>query len=245
MFYHDAQDRARFRQKDDVTATAHRSAPHPVSDASVERAFTWDRVRRLTGLTKRQLQYWDEEGFIRPSLSYSSGRGHPRLYDFRDLVALRVAAELRRKGISLQLIRKVDRHLRKLDYTRPLSQVRFWAAGNELFFQESASVRAGRSPEQIIFAFTVPIQAIVEKLESEIAALNRRPVGQFERRRGTLGSKEVFVGTRIPVDSIRRMLAAGLTDAEIRAAYPDLRRGDVAAVRKESQSRPGRNAAAS
>ena len=66
------------------------------------RAFSRDRVQALTGLSARQLQYWDERGFLKPSLSSGRRRGR-RLYDFRNLVALRVAAELRGQGISLQI----------------------------------------------------------------------------------------------------------------------------------------------
>ena len=33
------------------------------------RAFTSEKVRKLTGLSARQLQYWDEQRFLSPSLS--------------------------------------------------------------------------------------------------------------------------------------------------------------------------------
>ena len=170
------------------------------SEEQIERAFTWERVRRLTGLSKRQLQYWDERRFLRPSLSAGRGRGHPRLYSFRDLVALRVAAELRRQGISLQEIRKVERHLRALDYSHPLAELKFFVTDGRLYFEEAETVRAGRRPEQIVALYTVPIQKIVESLEAGIVEMRRRPAGGFERRRGTLGSKEVFAGTRILVE---------------------------------------------
>ncbi|MBV8527697.1 MAG: DUF433 domain-containing protein [Candidatus Dormibacteraeota bacterium] len=205
---------------------------------AVERAFTWERVGRLTGLSKRQLQYWDEQRFLRPTLSAGRGRGHPRLYAFRDLVALRVAADLRRQGISLQLIRKVDRYLRKLDYDHPLSELTFRVLGAELYFEESKTWREGRKPEQTVATYEVPLAAIVEHLEADIAELTRRSVGRFERRRGALGSKELFAGTRIPVDSVRRMVAAGISDADIIAGYPDLEAGDIAAVRREKPRRP-------
>lgn len=217
----------------------------PADDSGeVVRAFTWERVIRLTGLTKRQLQYWDERHFVRPSLSAGRGRGHPRLYAFRDLVALRVAAMLRLQGISLQEIRKVDRHLRRLDYTHPLAELPFQVVDGRLYFEEAGTVRAGRAPEQIILSGTVPVQEIVDTLEAQIAESARRPVGQTERRRGTLSSKEVFAGTRIPVATVRRMMASGAKDNEIRAAYPDLERGDLAAARQESRPRPRRHAVA-
>ncbi len=60
-------------------------------------AFNTKESRTLTSVSLRQLQYWDETDFIRPSVAARAGRGSPRLYSFRDLVQLRVAASC---GIS-------------------------------------------------------------------------------------------------------------------------------------------------
>ena len=34
---------------------------------------------RIAGVSLRQLQYWDEQGFIRPSVKLAEGRGSKRL----------------------------------------------------------------------------------------------------------------------------------------------------------------------
>ncbi len=70
-------------------------------------------VATLTGLSLRQIDYWDHTHFIKPSLMGSSGKGTRRLFDFVDLVQFRVAASLRSQGISLQKIRKCTTYLRK------------------------------------------------------------------------------------------------------------------------------------
>jgi hypothetical protein len=49
-----------------------------IADSIEIQAFTAERVRALTGLSLRQLQYWDEQGFIRPSLTARQGRGRKR-----------------------------------------------------------------------------------------------------------------------------------------------------------------------
>lgn len=103
------------------------------------RAFTSRRVCAITGLTPRQLQYWDERGFVSPSLRRRKGPGRRRLYDFRDLVSLRVAADLRHGGIPLQLIRDVVDHLRELDYEDPVSEIR--SEDGRLYFREAGTVR--------------------------------------------------------------------------------------------------------
>lgn len=196
----------------------------------VVRAFPEAVARKLTGLSKRQLQYWDERDLVRPSLAAGQGRGHRRLYDFRDLVSLRVAADLRRQGVSLQAIRAVVTHLRTLDYRHPLAAVRCWAWDGQLYFEEAATVRAGRRPEQVLASYAVPVPAIVGRLEADIAVLDQRTPGQAERRRATLGHQLVFAGTRIPVAAVRRLLQSGAAADEVLALYPDLTPADLAVV---------------
>lgn len=207
----------------------------------VIRAFPEAQARALAGLSKRQLQYWDERDFIRPGLAARQGRGRPRLYSFRDLVSLRVAASLLRGGISLQKIRKVVEHLRTLDYDHPLTELKFWVCDGELYFEEAATVRAGRRPEQIVASYAVPVAAIVDRLESDIAALDVRTPGQVERRRATLGHQPVFSGTRIPVAAVRRLLRDGASPAEVLELYPDLAAEDVELAQRELP-RAGRRA---
>jgi uncharacterized protein (DUF433 family) len=211
----------------------------------VERAFTADRVLRLTGLTKRQLQYWEETGLIRPSYSRpdARGRGRPRLYDFRDLVELRTVAELRRHGISLQLVRKVRDYLRGLDYEKPLSVLSFDVLDGELYFAEAGTVRKGRRPEQTILHVTVPLPHIVAQLKEQVAALDVRMPGVIESRRGTLGGKAVIAGTRISVATVWRLIQSGMGSDEIRELYPDLTDEDIRAAAERAGAREPRSAA--
>ncbi len=216
------------------------SRPLVSASADIARAFTADRARALTGLTKRQIQYWDERRFIRPSLTSRQGRGRRRLYNFRDLVALRTAAELR-AHISLQLIRKVDAYLRGLDYEHPMAELSFEVVGGELYFEEAGTVRRAKRPEQTVMRVTVPFAHLINDLEKKIAKLDERPVGELERRRRTLGGKLLIAGTRIPVEVIQRMREDGASEAIILKLYPDLTRRDVraalAAPREEGRRR--------
>ncbi len=204
-----------------------------MSEEVTIRAFSLPMVRRLTGLSARQLQYWDERRFLPPSVSRGRGRGRPRLYGFRDLVSLRVAADLRQQGVSLQLIRRVHAHLQSLDYRYPLAELSFWVFAGQLYFSEADTVRGGRRPEQVVASFVVPVPKIVESLKQQIAQIDERPLGEIERRRGTLGSKPVIKGTRIPVASVRRLAEDGLAEAEILEMYPDLAPEDVRAALSE------------
>jgi len=236
----EASGRVARRTREDAASAAHRvvealgGADAPSPAVSAHRAFTSEKVMKLTGLSARQLQYWDEQRFLSPSLRGGKGKGRRRLYDFRDLVSLRVAADLRRQGISLQLIRKAVAHLRELDYEEPLSQIRFWSPdGKQLLFSEADTIREARRPAQTIAWWAVPVAAIVDELERGIVRLDRRQHGRVERRRGALGSKLLIAGTRIPVESVQRLHTDGADEGEILRLYPDLNAADVRAALAE------------
>src|SRR5437660_5505752 len=71
-------------------------------------SFTSHDVIRLTRITARQLQWWDERGIVVPAR-----QGHRRVYYFEDLTEVAVICELRREGFSLQRMRKVMRFLQR------------------------------------------------------------------------------------------------------------------------------------
>jgi DNA-binding transcriptional MerR regulator len=67
---------------------------------------------RIVGVSLRQIQYWDEQDFVRPSVKLAGGRGTKRLYSFHDLVCLKVIKDLTRHGFTLRKIRRCLRPLR-------------------------------------------------------------------------------------------------------------------------------------
>jgi DNA-binding transcriptional MerR regulator len=56
----------------------------------------------------RQLQWWDERKVVSPR-----HEGHRRVYSAEEVIEITVIAELRRKGFSLQKIRRVLRFLHR------------------------------------------------------------------------------------------------------------------------------------
>jgi len=74
----------------------------------MEQRFTSREVVDATGITPRQLQWWDERGIVVPQRE-----GHRRLYSLDDLAEVGVICELRRRAFSLQRVRKVMRFLQK------------------------------------------------------------------------------------------------------------------------------------
>jgi DNA-binding transcriptional MerR regulator len=74
----------------------------------MQQQFTSKEVMLLTGITGRQLQWWDERGIVVPRHD-----GHRRIYGWEELVTIAVICQLRRRGFSLQRVRKVIRALRQ------------------------------------------------------------------------------------------------------------------------------------
>jgi DNA-binding transcriptional MerR regulator len=78
--------------------------------------FTSREVVALTGISLRQLQWWDERRIVIPERE-----GHRRLYSAEDLAEVAVICELRRRGFSLQRVRKVMRFLQR-EFSRRLAE---------------------------------------------------------------------------------------------------------------------------
>jgi DNA-binding transcriptional MerR regulator len=70
--------------------------------------FTSREAVTLTGITARQLQWWDERGLVVPARE-----GHRRIYSLEDLTEIAVICQLRDRGFSLQRVRQVMRFLQR------------------------------------------------------------------------------------------------------------------------------------
>ena len=79
-----------------------------IDSAEPERTFSSSEVAGVAGVSLRQLQWWDERKVVSPR-----HEGHRRVYLASEVVEITVIAELRRKGFSLQKIRRVLRFLQK------------------------------------------------------------------------------------------------------------------------------------
>src|SRR5262249_5416877 len=73
-----------------------------------ERTYSSSEVSEVAGVSLRQLQWWDERKVVSPR-----HEGHRRIYYPAEVIEITVIAELRRKGFSLQKIRRVRRFLQR------------------------------------------------------------------------------------------------------------------------------------
>ena len=90
----------------------------------IAESFSAGEAAKITGVPYRNLDHWARTKFIVPSISEARGTGTERKYAFDDLVALRVARELREGGISTQALRQVVRQITTYEgATKPFSRI--------------------------------------------------------------------------------------------------------------------------
>src|SRR5271154_5100192 len=85
--------------------------------AQNQRTYTSTDVAKIAQVSLRQLQWWDERKVVSPR-----HEGHKRVYLPEEVIEITVIAELRRKGFSLQKIRRVLKFLQR-EMGRRLAEV--------------------------------------------------------------------------------------------------------------------------
>jgi DNA-binding transcriptional MerR regulator len=136
-----------------------------------ERQFTSTQIIALTGITARQLQWWDERGLVVPAR-----QGRNRLYSSDDLAEIAVLSELRRKGFSLQRVRKIMRFLQKelgkrlVETVTSGSEYHLLTDGRQIYLESSANqiidiLKNSRQP-----IMSICISDAVREVHGEIGA---------------------------------------------------------------------------
>lgn len=125
---------------------------------------------RIVGVSLRQIQYWDERGFIRPSVKLAHGRGSKRLYSFGDLLCLKVMKDLTGRGLSLRKIRRCLRPLRRFTARSggALESAKYLTDGEKLFVITSDRQEILDAMERE-FVFSLGIGNLVRRLNSDLA----------------------------------------------------------------------------
>lgn len=197
-------------------------------------AFTAEHVCRLTGLSARQLRYWDQTAFFSPTLldDYSR-RAFGRIYSFRDVVGLRVIGVLRKEhNIPLQELRRVGEWLHSR-HDDPWSSLRFALKGRKVVFQDPGSgvvvepIGAGQE------VLPIALEPIANEMRDAAAHLRDRQTDQFgrlSRNRYVVHNAWVVAGTRIPTTAVWNFHDAGYSTEDIIREYPRLTPGDVVAA---------------
>jgi len=153
--------------------------------------FPSQEVIALTGVTARQLQWWDERGVVKPARE-----GHRRLYSMQNVMEMAVICELRRKGFSLQGVRKVMRFLQR-EFGKGLgeivgrnSDVHLLTDGTHLYLETSARqiVDILKNSKQPILG--ICLSDAVRQVRAEVVArkASTSVIASAERRRARKAS---------------------------------------------------------
>jgi len=151
--------------------------------------YTSGEVARIAGVSLRQLQWWDERSVVSPRQE-----GHRRVYLPQEVVEVSVIAELRRKGFSLQKIRRVLRFLQKemgkrlSDAVAKDSDVHLITDGKNIYLEEQPDriIDVLKNAKQPMF-----LVCVTDQLRRFQTSSNRKPV---KSEAGTANSSRAKIG---------------------------------------------------
>ncbi|MBL8227244.1 MAG: MerR family transcriptional regulator [Bryobacterales bacterium] len=146
--------------------------------AQIKDSFSTGEAVHITGVSFRNIDYWARTKFIVPSVAEAKGTGTERRYSFSDLLALRVARELREAGVSTQSLRRVVDFLRtRKGLINPLAECRLIVTGTDVQVATSPEkvMSALSKPGQTSFAFVFDLARTVDAMRAEIETRERKP----------------------------------------------------------------------
>jgi uncharacterized protein (DUF433 family) len=195
-------------------------------------AFSAEQVVHITGLTPRQLAYWDHIGFFRPQYAAENRRlAYSRIYSFSDLVGLRTLSILTNgHNVTMHELKKVAERLSKHS-TRPWAEIKLGVWKRKVqWIEPDTGLPAGVDDNQYLM---VEMFDIISDMKDEVNRARNRDVseiGQIVKHRYVAHNQPVVAGTRIPTRTIMRFHQEGYSPSEIVAEYPTLTEQDVLSV---------------
>lgn len=137
--------------------------------------FSSEEAAKLARLPVQRLKDWDKSGFLTASTP-AKRRGVSRGYTFRDVIALRIAAELRESGVSLQMLRKVVDYLRAregLSATDVLARTNLVTNGGRVYEVAGDVTLHVPSGQRVIGFHVIPLDQVVSDIQRKARALRR------------------------------------------------------------------------
>ena len=200
---------------------------------TILRAFSADHVVKLTGLSERQLRYWDKTDFFSPEYAHENRRSpFSRVYSFRDLVGLRTLSLLRKEhNVPLRRLRTAAEKLSDLSDS-VWAELVIYVFNRDVYFKEpeTGKIRGANSSQYVV---DLPLKSVIEDMEGRVEQLRARPkksCGQITRNRNVRRNSWVVEGTRVPTAAIRQFSEAGYTAKQIIREYPMLTTADIKAA---------------
>jgi DNA-binding transcriptional MerR regulator len=133
-------------------------------------SFSGKQACEIVGISYRQLDYWDRQGVVCPSLSAAHGSGTQRRYSYRDLVRLRMVKQLLDAGVQLKNARKAIEYLREEEGADWQTASIVMAEGNSILARDGDAlidlVRRGQGVLNI-----VPIGSVVGEVDERLLGM--------------------------------------------------------------------------
>ncbi|UNX55151.1 DUF433 domain-containing protein [Georgenia sp. TF02-10] len=190
-------------------------------------AIPREKAAALAGISQRRLRYWHRKGLVAPTIESHRTSRPVYLYAYQDLLAVLVLVELKARGVRLQHVRRVVPYVRALGYSQPLTEVCYAIHGGEIHLQHPDGGWEGdRRPGQGVLPEVLELEPLRARIQRAVIRPEQQH-GSTERRSGTLGGKEVFAGTRVPVSTVQRYLDMGASVEQVLTSFPALDRADV------------------
>ena len=193
-------------------------------------AFSEEQVERLTGISKRQLRYWDRTDFFTPAFASENRRvAYSRIYSFTDVASLRVLNILRNQYcVALQHLRQVAKDLPQMS-TSKWTKTELFVLNRRVVFVEPGTNKY----REIVgnqYVIGIVLSAVVNDTRRDVGALNLRgkdEIGKVTRSRNVCHNAWVIAGTRVPIAAIKSFAAKGYTVSQIHDEYPTLTEADI------------------
>ncbi len=210
-----------------------------MSTDNVIAAFSEEDVERLTGVSIRQLRYWDSTGFFKPRLADENRRwAHSRVYDFRDVVCLKVLNIIRnQEGVPLPRLREAKEKLSHLGDDVWARVQLFILNRRVVVYNPEIDRKEDVVSGQVILEIPLPVvSGDMEKAIQAIRSRDAATMGRISQRRDTAANKPVIAGTRIPIKSVKAFAKAGYSIEQIREQYPILTAADIEAALRHGKA---------
>ena len=129
-------------------------------------SYTATQVTRITKVPYETLNYWAKIGLVKPSVAPATGSGSRRVYNFEDLVAVRVAQKLRRAGVFGKALVRIVEILRRTGFDSPAAvSITIEPSGDAVVTERTGqSFSALHHPRQLLLNFTCDCRAEAAEL---------------------------------------------------------------------------------
>jgi len=190
-------------------------------------AFSEDQASRLSG----------RSGLVKASLNGSLAQkdSFTNIYSYKDLLRLRVLAQLRNVfGVLPAELKRAGKILERKLGKDAWVNTKLWVRNRKVVFVEPESLKH-REISSGQYVAEIALEVVTKSAQEDIKRLNRRgksEYGKIVKIRQLKSSANVFAGTRIPVSAIQQFIDAGQSDDKILAEFPSLNILDVTVARK-------------